>query len=335
MSHTTSRIEALQSLGEFIRTKPTELQEISTVAGQHNGWFDEKNCWDSLHAIESKFLQSDLLHQFVQAYNLEENKMPKTVALILAGNIPLVGFHDVLCTYLSGNIAQIKLSSKDNILTKAILMKLKSIAPNFANQIQIKDEESLQNFDAVIATGSNNSSRYFEEYFGKYPNIIRKNRTSLGLLTGDESTEQLHQLGLDIFTHYGLGCRNVSFLFVPKEYNFDPLLQEMNKFDWPIQNQKYLNNYDYNLSLLLINKVKHHSTPNLLLVENESLHSRIATIHFSYYESADEINNYIIEHQDELQLIAGQDFIPFGVAQQPNLNDFADKVDTMEFLTSL
>lgn len=334
MSVTSLRIDALVQLGDFIRSKPSELNDIIAIAFQENGWFDQRNCWESLHAIEQNFLQRDLLEDFVCHYPSLGNSPSKRVALILAGNIPCVGFHDVLCTYLSGHIAEVKLSSKDNKLMKAILLKLRQLDQTGLNQFQIH-EDKLPQFDAVIATGSNNTARYFEQYFGSYPHIIRKNRNSIAILNGEESLEDLDQLGKDIFTHYGLGCRNVSKLFVPKNYDFEALLTATKAYNWAIQNTKYKNNYDYNLSILLVNRMPHFQSENLLITEDKSLHSRIATVHYSEYTEKDVPSNYVLEHQDEIQVVIGKDYIPFGQAQQPKLTDFADKVDTLEFLSNL
>ncbi len=334
MSACSLRINTLAKLGEYILSRPIELDEIITVAGHHNGWFDSKNCWDSLESIANNYLQTDKLEAFVANYPELINVQTKRIALILAGNIPLVGFHDILCVYLSGHIAAIKLSSKDNVLTKAIIMKLRSLNDQFAHQLTIV-EDRLTDFDAVIATGSDNTSRYFEEYFGQYPNIIRKNRNSIGVLTGQESEDELQALGLDVFTHYGLGCRNVSLLFVPNDYDFQPLLDQLATVHWVIQNKKYRNNYDYNLSILLINRIPILQTDNVLLTENESMHSRIATVHFTTYDQADEVSDYIIDHSKQIQVVVGKDYVPFGQAQNPQLTDYADQVDTMQFLISL
>lgn len=193
----------------------------------------------------------------------------------------------------------------------------------------------MKDFDGIIATGSDNSSNYFEEYFGKYPNIIRKSRTSIAVLTGNETKEELTHLGRDIFQYYGLGCRNVTKLFVPKGYDFKLFFEAMESYSSVIQNTKYKNNFDYNLTLFILNKIPYLTNDFLILTEDKSLQSRIGSIHYEEYSSLDTVNNYIIEQKNRLQVVVGQNFTPFGEAQTPRLNDFADNVDTMKFLLNL
>ena len=326
-------IQSLHQLGSYLLTFPEELQAMMQIAKQENGWFDEQSQTKAIQAIVEEFLQKEQLELFANNYNFPVTN-PKRVAIIMAGNIPLVGFHDLLCVLLSGHKAIVKLSSKDNKLMKAVILKLQAIDASFKEQISIV-ENQLNNFDAVIATGSNNSARYFEEYFGNYPNIIRKNRNSIAVLTGTETTEQLRNLCVDIFEFYGLGCRNVSKLFVPKGYDFTQLLTISNEFSEVLNNTKYKNNFDYNLTLLILNKIPYLESDSLILTEDKSLHSRIAILHYEEYESVDDVNNWIIEHQNELQVIVGNEFTPFGSAQQPAINDFADNVNTMQFLENL
>jgi len=245
----------------------------------------------------------------------------------------LVSFHDILCVLLSGHNAQIKLSSKDDKLTRAILMKLGQLSENFNKQIEIVDR--LSDYDAVIATGSDNSVRYFEQYFGNYPNIIRGNRTSLAVLTGSETKVDYQNLGKDVFYYYGLGCRNVTFLLVPTGFNFEPLLNGFAAYENTLNNHKYKNNFDYNLTLFLINTVPHLQGDAIILTEDESLHSRIAVLHYKEYKTKDDLNNFIIKHNKDLQVVVGKEFTPFGQAQEPTLSDFADHVDTMAFLSKL
>ena len=326
-------IQSLHQLGSYLLIFPEELQAMMQIAKQENGWFDEQSQTKAIQAIVEEFLQKEQLELFANNYNFPVTN-PKRVAIIMAGNIPLVGFHDLLCVLLSGHKAIVKLSSKDNKLMKAVILKLQAIDASFKEQITIV-ENQLNNFDAVIATGSNNSARYFEEYFGNYPNIIRKNRNSIAVLTGTETTDQLRNLCVDIFEFYGLGCRNVSKLFVPKGYDFTQLLTISNEFSEVLNNTKYKNNFDYNLTLLILNKIPYLESDSLILTEDKSLHSRIAILHYEEYEFVDDVNNWIIEHQNELQVIVGNEFTPFGSAQQPAINDFADNVNTMQFLENL
>ena len=249
---------------------------------QHlNGWFTKEQV---VHAVQAwaNALTTDNLNQWLQSYHFSDNKKPKIVGLILAGNIPLVGFHDVLSVLISGNIAKIKLSSNDQQLLKAIVKYLVALNPEFADRIQLV-EGKLEHFDAVIATGSNNTARYFEYYFREKPSIIRKNRNSVAVLTGNETKEDLIGLGEDIFRYFGLGCRNVSKLFVPKGYNFDTFFQAVFKYQDVIHYEKYANNYDYNKSIYLVNGVKHLDNGFLLVKEDASFTSPLAVLFYEEY----------------------------------------------------
>lgn len=325
-------IHAFAQLGEYLSTKPEELKDIVIVAKHHNGWFDESSSWEAIESISNHFLNQRKLEDFTSTYTIPTS-VQKKVGLILAGNIPLVGFHDILCVLLSGHIAVIKLSSKDDKLTRAVLMKLVQIEPRLKERVQIV--ERIKDIDAVIATGSDNSAKYFEQYFGKYPNIIRKNRTSIAVLTGNETKEDFEKLGKDIYQYFGLGCRNVSKLFIPKNYNFNSLIESLNENNSALNNQKYKNNFDYNLTLFLINSIPFLQGDSIIFTEDEALHSRIGVIHYQEYTSINEVNDYIIENKNQLQVIIGKDFEPFGSSQSPSLNDFADRVDTMKFLSAL
>ncbi len=259
--------------------------------------------------------------------------------LILAGNIPLVGFHDILCVLASGHIALIKLSSQDKLLIPYILRKLLEIEPGFNGRIEYI--ERLTGFDAVIATGSNNTSRYFDYYFGHVPHIIRKNRNSIAILTGEETSEQLKALGHDIFDYYGLGCRNVSKLYVPEGYNFNSFFEAIEEFKGIADHHKYNNNYDYNKSIFLVNLDKHLDNGFLLLKQDERLASPLAVLYYEEYAELASIKQKLDENLDHIQCIvankrlAGMNVINFGQTQQPKLWDYADGVDTMKFLKGL
>jgi len=214
-----------------------------------------------------------------------------------------------------------------------IINKLKTLEPTLSDRIQVI--ERLQDFDAVIATGSNNSARYFEQYFSKYPNIIRKNRNGVAVLTGEETDEELFQLGHDVFDYFGLGCRNVSKLFVPKGYDFNPLMAALDKHKEVIQNNKYKNNFDYNLTLLLLNKVPHFVNDCVMVSEDESLHSRIASLHYQVYENAQEAYEWLEKEEANIQCVVDGKDIAFGGSQRPSLTDYADNVDTLKFLSTL
>lgn len=331
MSRLSKLISSFHQLSEFILSYPEELSNIVRIAEQHNGWFDEVSQKRALNHVATEYLNEQKLTEFIENYEISDQYSDQTVAIIMAGNIPLVGFHDLVCVLIAGHKATIKLSGKDEKLPKALILKLIQIQPELKERIKI-EENKLEHFDAVIATGSNNSSRYFEEYFGKYPNIIRKNRNSVAILNGEESTDELVDLGKDIFYYYGLGCRNISKIFIPVDFNFDDFLEVMNKYSYVIQNSKYRNNFDYNLTLLILNKIPYHSNDSLVVTEDESLHSRIGMLHYQYYNDIDEVNNWILEHRNELQVIIGKNYTNFGTSQAPFLNDFADNIDTMEFL---
>jgi hypothetical protein len=284
-------------------------------------------------------LNKDDLQTWLGRYLIKPGE-PKKIGLVLAGNIPLVGFHDVLCVLVSGNIAQIKASSQDARLITEVLKRLIAIEPAFAQQFGFTDR--LKDFDAVIATGSNNTSRYFEYYFGKVPHIIRKNRNSVAVLTGNETTEQLHALGHDIFDYFGLGCRNVSKLFVPQGYNFVPFFEAIEPYKNIIHHHKYNNNYDYNKSIYLVNRDKHLDNGFLLVKEDQNMVSPLAVLFFEYYDTKAEVEELLRQKSESIQCIVSAEalnvnnqVVDFGKSQQPALWDYTDGADTMDFLTKL
>lgn len=260
--------------------------------------------------------------------------------MILAGNIPLVGIHDVLSVLISGNHALIKASSQDNRLIKAVLNRLVAIEPAIAKQFTFV--ERLEGFDAVIATGSNNSSRYFEYYFGKVPHIIRKNRNSVAVLTGHETNEQLFSLGADIFSYFGLGCRNVSKIFIPRDYRLATFFEAIEPYHDIIDHHKYNNNYDYNKSIYLVNRNEHLDNGFLLLKEDTGLISPLAVLFYEYYDDMEELSAKLNDQSSNIQCIVSEtplnvnsQPVAFGKSQSPALWDYADGVDTMDFLTKL
>ncbi len=250
----------------------------------------------------------------------------------MAGNIPLVGFHDFLCVFVSGHKAIIKPSSKDEVLIKYIAQKFFEWNNDAKNYISFR--ENLKNCDAYIATGSNNSSRYFEYYFSKYPNIIRKNRTSVAVLQGDETKEDLSLLADDMQLYYGMGCRNVTKLFVPKDYDFIALLDALKKYNYFIDFHKYKNNYDYQLALLIMNRKFYMTNDSIILTENESVFAPVSQVNYSFYDDLKTAAESLKNNAD-IQCIVGKNFIPFGTAQSPSLTDYADGMDTMQFLKQL
>lgn len=310
-----------------------DLGNTIELAGHKNGWFTKENI---LFAIESwgVLLTQENLESWLSFYQLDDNKH-KTVALIMAGNIPLVGFHDFLCVLLSGNKALIKLSSNDSVLFPFIVKYLIHVEPFLKSEILIT-EGKLENFDAVIATGSNNTSRYFEHYFGHKPNVIRKNRNSVAVLTGNESKEQLKALGEDIFRYYGLGCRSVSKLFVPKDYNFDTFFEAIYKFNPIINQAKYANNYDYNKAVYLMSEFKILENGFLMLKEDSSYSSPIATLFYEQYGSLSDLKQHLKKESEKIQCVVADGYfdnaVKFGQTQKPSLTDYADGIDTVEFL---
>lgn len=336
---TLQLVNSLSSLGAYLLNPDDQLLNIVESENHYNAWFTPENVKRAVTAVGKSLNAADLT-AWLSKYKIDTNVGGKKVGLILAGNIPLVGFHDVLCVLVTGNYALIKVSTQDARLIKHILNKLIELEPGFGDQFSFV--ERLENFDAVIATGSNNTSRYFEYYFSKVPHIIRKNRNSLAVLTGNETAEQLSKLGHDIFDYYGLGCRNVSKLLVPKDYNFNFLFESIQSY-YPILNHnKYNNNYDYNKSIYLVNMAKHLDNGFLLVKEDENWVSPLAVLYFEYYKDIKSAEQKIAEVSDKIQCVVSalplqipNQVVNFGMSQQPALWDYADGIDTMDFLSNL
>ena len=332
-------INSFSSLGKQLIEPDARLLAIINDEQYHNAWFTPESVLRAVTAIGKMLNEADL-QTWLSKYNLDNTGRPKKVGLILAGNIPLVGFHDVLCVLASGNFALIKTSSQDAHLIKHILKLLVDIDAGFADQYSFV--ERLTNFDAVIATGSNNSSRYFDYYFGKVPNIIRKNRNSIALLTGTETAEELFELGHDIFDYYGLGCRNVSKLLVPEGYNFNFFFESIEEFKTIIHHHKYSNNYDYNKSIYLVNGDKHFDNGFLMLKEDDRIASPLSVVYYSFYANMAAAQQMLTDQSENLQCIVTtapvnvpSQVVGFGQSQQPALWDYADGIDTMDFLSNL
>ncbi len=302
-------------------------------AEAYNGWFTKESTIAALNNW-AKALQKESLETFIEEQKITFANQPKTVALILAGNLPLVGFHDVLCTWLTGNKALVKLSSEDKILLPLLVSIIAEKYPEINDRISYS-EQKLQGFDAVIATGSNNSARYFEYYFGKYPNIIRKNRTSVAVFTGDESPEEIERLGKDIFTHFGLGCRNVSHMLLPDGFQVNRFFEAILPFGDVVNHHKYQNNYDYQKAIYLMNRDAFLDNNFFMIKEDRGLFSPLGVCHYHFYTNTQEVESYLKEHEEQIQCVVGKGFIPFGEAQNPALSDFADGVNTVEFLKGL
>ncbi len=331
------RMAAFLALGKQIHALPSEqLYDWQTRARNENPWFTPDSVASALTGIS--FMLSDLqLTQWLQKYSIQP-KSPLKVGVVMAGNIPAVGFHDFLCVLLSGHILLAKLSSQDTVLLKEIAKLLLAIEPRFEEQIRFV--ERLTDADAFIATGSDNSARYFHHYFGKKPNIIRQNRTSCAVLTGDETAEELLALGRDIMQYFGLGCRNVAKLYIPSDYNFTHFLDSIQPLQDIIHHYKYANNYDYQKAVLLVNQIPHFDNGFLLLTENEALASPMAVVYYERYASFAEVESSVNANRDKIQCVVTKegllpDSLYFGQTQSPAVWEYADGVDTMQFLLSL
>ncbi|MGH2646567.1 MAG: acyl-CoA reductase [Ginsengibacter sp.] len=326
------RINLLEKLGNYLVGNNEKLKSIKQKAFEKNKWFTEEFINISLQNISNQFLNRTKLEEWVTYYHLDDNVTSKKVGIIMAGNIPLVGFHDFLCVFISGHKQSIKLSEKDNILMAHIIEKLIEWNPEISRIVQVND--LLKSCEAYIATGSNNSSRYFKYYFGKYPSVIRGNKTSVAILSGNETPEELNLLADDVHTYFGLGCRNVTKLYVPSDYDFIPLLNAFKKYNYFEHHSKYKNNYDYNLALLIMNNKKYMTNASIILLEDENIFSPVSQLHYTFYNDKNVIHDDLIKNEN-VQCIAGKGLTVFGNTQQPGLFDYADGVDVMEFLLGL
>ncbi|MGB0883067.1 MAG: acyl-CoA reductase [Vicingaceae bacterium] len=302
-----------------------------------NGWFDKENVVAAVGAI-GESLSEENLKTWLAKYAIQDES-DKTVGVIMAGNIPMVGFHDFLSVLISGNKIQAKLASSDNTLLRKVGEILFFLDEAYKTKIEFV--ERLENFDAVIATGSNNTARYFEQYFGKYPNIIRKNRNSVAIINEKDGVEELTALGQDIFQYYGLGCRNVSKLYFPKDYRIDTFFEAiLDDYQDVTQNNKYANNYDYNKAVYLMGNNQLLDNGFLLLKYDANLSSPVGVLNYEFYNSDDELKQYLEEKKEEIQCVVSSkntaiNTFNFGEAQCPALNDYADGVDTLNFLLGL
>ena len=339
------RIDAVSNLGAFLRSvasgapAPEGLEDLAealrvaaTKSLRHNGWFTEANVYHALASWGEALTKKNLLAWRDREGGTREVNRHR-VGIVMAGNIPLVGLHDFLSIFLSGHFAVVKMSSDDEALMPVLATVLLRQDPLFEGDWVFVDQ--LNDMGAVIATGSDNTARYFEYYFGKYPNIIRKNRTSLALLDGSESDEELVALGSDIFQYFGLGCRNVGHLLAPADFDIQRVFA--NIVDWSdvVNNNKYGNNYDYYRALFLLNQEDFLENGFIIVRENEELHTPVGILHVSRYQTKEEADDKITQWGEKLQCVVGHGHIPFGKAQQPELWDYADGVNTMAFLANL
>ncbi len=337
------RINAFCQLGERMIAESalksnSALNNVIENAHIHNPWFTPVNVRNSINAIAEQWLNRATIEEWLSRYSIDKlnAQSPKTIGVIMAGNIPLVGFHDFLCVLISGNKFLGKFSSKDGNLMLTITQMLTQIEPEFTNYIEITDNQ-LKGFDAVIATGSDNSSRYFDYYFKNYPTIIRKHRNSIAIITGNETTCDFEQLSNDIFNYFGLGCRNVSKLLVPQGYNFTPMLDSFINWNHLINQNKYANNYEYNRAIYTMNQVIHLDTGYLLVTPSEAIESPVGVLFYQEYSTLKGAVEYINLNEEKVQCIVGNAgshprAIPFGTTQSPKIDDYADGLDTVEFL---
>lgn len=344
-------LQALSCLGKFLKQfqfsdTPKENLDLNnlfydafttqiTTAKIYNGWFEEFQVRRSIHALSSWLDEASLI---AWASNYTWRSEPKKIAVIMAGNIPLVGFHDFVCGLMSGNQLLVKLSSEDNRLLPLITKILQYLDSGFEDRIEFA-QGPLKGFDAVIATGSDNSARYFDRYFAKHPHLIRKNRNSVAVIAGDESKEDLVALGDDIFAYYGLGCRNVSKIYVPEGYDFGLLFEALFDYKYVIDNKKYANNFDYHRALFLMGGHEMLENGFLLLKEDDALSSPISMLHYENYKSLDALSLHLTSKSDSIQCIVSKLDLPnsfdLGQSQCPGVDDYADGVDTMAFLEGL
>lgn len=332
-----SFLQLIAFLADYF-TKSSNKEKIELFidrAKNENPWFSEHLIREAMEAVQKQFFDVKSWELFFEEHPLQVSN-PKKVGLILAGNLPAVGIHDVLMTLASGNEACVKLSSQD----KSIMLLYIQAIQEFSVEVPIQLIERLQGMDAVIATGSDFSGSYFAHYFATVPHIIRKNRTSIAIIDGTESQEDFHELAKDVFSYYGLGCRNVSTIALPALFDPTPLFDVLTQYHWVLDHTKYSNNYQYHKTLFLLNQIPHFDLGNLLIQESEDLVSPVGVVYLKRYHSKEELQTWIQASEEKIQCIVGSESsythpIAFGKSQQPGLSDFADGIDTYAFLISL
>lgn len=326
------RIDLLDRLGTYMKSDEPAWIEARELASYRNGWFLPEFVDKAISAIADNLLDRQALETVGSELRIPDHPpLTRTVGIVMAGNIPMVGFHDMLCTFLSGHRALIKTSSKDDVLIPHLAQVLAAWDPKAGDLIGF--QEQLKGCDAYIATGSNNTARYFEKYFARFPHIIRRNRTSVAVLDGQETASDLSLLADDIQTYFGLGCRNVTQVFVPENYDFTALLEALKRYGHLMDSHKYKNNIDYNLALHILNNRFYMTNGEIVLVEDASPFSPIGQLHYQYYKDPADLKERI--DPATLQCLVGKGGLPFGQAQRPGLRDYADGVDTLEFLLGL
>ena len=340
------RIKAFAKLSDYLTiyqknntSANNQLSNAIDSACLYNRWFTIENILFSISSI-AESIKKTSIETWIQNYKLPENNdKPNQIGVVMAGNLPLVGFHDFFYVLIAGNHVIAKLSSDDKYLLPAIANQLIAFEPEFADYIKFT-EHKLENFNAIIATGSNNTARYFEYYFGKYPHIIRQNRNGVAVLSGNETKDELSALCYDITSYFGMGCRNVSKLLVPKDFNFIELLDALTKHDYILDTTKYYNNYEYYRSIYLINLLPFYDNGSTILKEEKLIASPISVVYYEFYKDIEAVNQFLEENKNQIQCIVSNNqavkgSIPFGSAQSPSLMDYADGVDVMEFLMNI
>jgi len=327
------RFDLMVKMGQYMKKNDKEWMAVKEKAVWENAWFIPEFTELATTNICTEFLDRGRLAKWVESYTIPDAQLnSKTVGVVMAGNIPMVGFHDFLCVFMSGHQVKIKVSSKDETMIKHLVEKMYEWEVNTKSFISFA--ENLKGCDAYIATGSNNSGRYFNYYFGKYPNIIRRNKTSVAILDGTETKEDLDALADDVQLYFGLGCRNVTKLYVPMQYDFIKLLDALKKYDYYTGFHKYTHNLDYHLALLIMGNKYYMNNGSVTLTENASLFSPVSQVNYEYYDDKKAVTGRLTKSND-VQCIVGNGFIPFGHAQKPSLKDYADGADTMQFLLGL
>jgi hypothetical protein len=332
MLNLQQRINILTRLQKYITGNDPIWLNIKARTAESNPWFIPPFIDNAIQNIALQLLEPSKINTWIASYDIpEQTAAPVNIGITMAGNIPLAGFHDFVCVFISGHKQTIKLSSKDNVLLKHIAKKMASWDPVVKDHIAFAD--MLKGCEAYIATGSNNTARYFEYYFRKYPHIIRKNRTSVALVKGLETPYELEKLADDVCLYFGLGCRNVTKIYVPSGYDFLPLLASFKKYNNLVENHKYKHNYDFNLAMQIMNQQFYMTNGSVILSENPSVFSPISQLHYTFYNNEEEVYNTL--NPEEIQCICGTEKTPFGAAQSPGLPDYADGIDTMKFLSQL
>lgn len=335
----TARIESFSELGRILRESlegketgyNSGLEKLINDQQFKNPWFTPENVRMSVTAIAEELTFENLKDWTSRYPALNDIRKPINIAVIMAGNIPLVGFHDFISVLMSGNNLTAKTSSKDPELIVFIGSILCRINPDFSSRIKFTDG-IINDFNCVIATGSNNTSRYFEFFFGKYPHIIRHNRNSIAVIEGSESERELYDLGKDVFSYFGMGCRNVSKVYIPDNYDLSNIIRNWTYFSSIVNHNKYRNNYDYSKAIYLVNSEPFTDTGYLLLKESKDISSPVAVLYYEYYSSEEELNYIKGILSEKIQCISGRNYVPFGMSQSPRLWDYADGIDTLEFL---